>query len=301
MDKHHLNNNTPFHFSFLRDATTPGFYISDFKNCFSKYPFLISQHKFDFYSLAYFIKGEGTFHINNKSFKIKPNRIFLCPQNIAHAFRFSKTPEGVYTFVCQDFYAAEFNMIRLMYLFSYALPIANKEPIYYIDLPEKNTEIAHMFHTLLLESNSKQLHHAPIIRSYLNILILKLTDICESYNNNKSDETNAIIIKLSYLIESNYSKQTSSHFYAQSLQVSLARLNSICKNVFNMSLKKIIQQRIMIEIRKLLEETDISVAEIAFKFNFSDDSYFNKVFKSHTHLSPGKYRELHQKMKKRFL
>jgi len=67
-----------------------------------------------------------------------------------------------------------------------------------------------------------------------------------------------------------------------------------------MSLKKIIQQRIMIEIRKLLEETDISVAEIAFKFNFSDDSYFNKVFKSHTRLSPGKYRELHQKMKKRF-
>jgi AraC-like DNA-binding protein len=42
---------------------------------------------------------------------------------------------------------------------------------------------------------------------------------------------------------------------------------------------------------KLLIETDLSLSEIAGSCGFEDQSWFSKIFKSYTGLSPGKYRD----------
>jgi AraC family transcriptional regulator, transcriptional activator of pobA len=288
-----------YHFSFLRDASVPGFYITGFKDCFSKYPFLKGPHRFNFYSLIYFTHGKGSVDIDGQSFNIKPGRLFLCHMNTEHSFRFDETPEGYYTFFCNDFYSEEFSMIRLLYLFSFSLPIASRIPVRHLDFAPGDISAFSLFKIMqsecrLLRERKNNLPH--IIRSYLNILILKLTDILNSSGSKISGDINTIIIKLSHLIEANFAQQQSGEFYARSLQLTEARLNSICKKTLNTSLKKLIQERLIMEVRKTLEQTDLSVSQIAFKFNFSDDSYFNKVFKSYTRLSPGKYRDLHKKI-----
>ena len=292
-----------YHFNFLRDAVVPGFYISELNDCFSKYPFLLGTHSFDFYSLVYFTEGNGTIKIGNESYEIKQNRLFFCPRNTEHSFYFTDNVEGYYTFFCQDFYSDEFSMIRLLYLFSFSLPIANRAPVHYIEISENDKTIKLLLDTLQNECNielkdKNNLSH--IIRSYLNILILKLSDLLNNKYELVSGEANAIIIKLSHLIEDNFIQQQHGDFYAKSLGITEARLNSICKKTLDTNLKKIIQERCIMEVRKMLEQTDLSIAEIAFKFNFSDNSYFNKVFKSYTRLTPGRYRELHKRMLKRF-
>jgi transcriptional regulator GlxA family with amidase domain len=42
---------------------------------------------------------------------------------------------------------------------------------------------------------------------------------------------------------------------------------------------------------KLLLDTDLSLSEIAGSCGFEDQSWFSKIFKSYTGLSPGKYRD----------
>ena len=300
-----MHNKSPhsagtYHFNFLRDAVVHGFYISGLKDCFSKYPFLSESHQFDFYSLAFFTKGNGVVKIGSESFEIKPGRLFFFPPNTGHSFQLTEEPEGYYTFFCQDFYADEFSMIRLLYLFSFSLPIASREPVQSIDLPQKKYSIRLLFDTLYNECHAEPHTKSHIVRSYLNILILKLSDFFDNNYALNNRETNAIILQLEHLIEANFIRQPHGEFYAKLLGITEAKLNAICKRTFDMSPKKIIQERRIMEVRKMLEQTDLSVAEIAFKFNFSDNSYFNKVFKSYTQLTPGRYREIHKKMVQKF-
>lgn len=300
MNNKSIHSSGSYHFSFLKDAVVHGFYISSLKDCFSKYPFLADSHQFDFYSLAFFGKGKGTVAIEDKRLEIKPNRLFFFSPNCKHSFHFTENPQGYYTFFCQDFYADEFSMIRLLYLFSFSLPLANREPLHYIDLSPKENSIKTLFDNLFNEGHTTPYKKAPIVRSYLNILILKLTEILNSNNTSSNKETNAIILQLSHLIEANFMQQQQCEFYAKSLGITEAKINTICKKTFGTGMKKIIQERCIMEIRKMLEQTDLSIAEIAFKFNFSDNSYFNKVFKSYTRLTPGQYREIHKKLHKRY-
>jgi AraC family transcriptional regulator, transcriptional activator of pobA len=302
MDHRNPHLSCSYHFNFLRDAVVHGFYISELKNCFSKYPFLLESHQFDFYSLVLFTKGKGVVKIGNETHEIKQNKLFFFPQNTEHSFHFTEDPEGFYIFFCQDFYADEFSMIRLLYLFSFSLPIANRAPVHYIDLSPKENSIKLLFDTLFEECNTEpnaKNNLAHIVRSYLNILILKLSEFLNDNYALNSGEANAIIIQLSHLIEANFIQQQHGEFYAKSLGITEAKLNSICKKTLDTGLKKIIQERRIMEVRKMLEQTDLSISEIAFKFDFSDNSYFNKVFKSYTRLTPGRYRELHKRMFKK--
>jgi transcriptional regulator GlxA family with amidase domain len=41
---------------------------------------------------------------------------------------------------------------------------------------------------------------------------------------------------------------------------------------------------------RLLTETNMALSEIASSCGFEDQSWFSKIFKSHTRISPGKYR-----------
>jgi YesN/AraC family two-component response regulator len=54
--------------------------------------------------------------------------------------------------------------------------------------------------------------------------------------------------------------------------------------------------RLMQEARKLLLSTDLSVSEISYKLNYDDNSYFNKVFKKETGLTPKRFRDIHKKL-----
>jgi AraC-like DNA-binding protein len=136
---------------------------------------------------------------------------------------------------------------------------------------------------------------AQIIRSLLNIMLLKLS---EQYNTlySKSNNGDSLIIhELSHLVDSYFIKEHHIGFYTTAFNVSDKHLNDICKRNFNCGLKKILADRLMQEARKLLLSSELSVSQISYKLNFEDNSYFNKVFKKETGLTPKRFRTLHKK------
>jgi AraC family transcriptional regulator, transcriptional activator of pobA len=54
----------------------------------------------------------------------------------------------------------------------------------------------------------------------------------------------------------------------------------------------LINQMVILEIKVLLMQTNLSISEIAFKMNFSDVSYFSKFFSKHTHTNPSAFRKM---------
>ena len=56
------------------------------------------------------------------------------------------------------------------------------------------------------------------------------------------------------------------------------------------SAKEFIDRSVLLEIKMLLQSTDLSVQEIAYRLHFPDQSYLGRYFKKHTGESPTEYR-----------
>jgi AraC-like DNA-binding protein len=207
--------------------------------------------------------------------------------------------EGHVIFFCQDFYVEEFSFLRLLNLFSCTSkltgevcnPLFNPEGKDFNSLFNIVSLIDSEYDNFTLTNNS-----ATIIRSLLNIMLLRLTEISNLRSENKSDSDTVLVHELSRLVDAYFIKEHNVNFYTSAFNISEKHLNDICNKHFNCGLKKILKDRLMQEARKLILSSELSVSEISYKLNFEDNSYFTKVFKQETGITPKKFRELHKKL-----
>ena len=82
--------------------------------------------------------------------------------------------------------------------------------------------------------------------------------------------------------------------YAQALNVPRDRLNAVVRRAIGRTPHAHIQARLMDETKTLLLQSDLQVAEVAYRLGFSDAAYFNRFFQRHEDVSPGKYRRVHR-------
>ena len=78
-------------------------------------------------------------------------------------------------------------------------------------------------------------------------------------------------------------------FYADKLCISTKYLTGICKAVTGDSAKKIIDDFAILEIKVLLQSTELTVQEIADRLVFPDQSYLGRYFKRHEGMSLKEY------------
>lgn len=79
-------------------------------------------------------------------------------------------------------------------------------------------------------------------------------------------------------------------YYADKLCISTRYLSTIVRNIAHSSPKEFIDRSVLLEIKMLLQSTDLSVQEIAYRLHFPDQSYLGRYFKKHTGESPTEYR-----------
>lgn len=276
-----------------------GIYFSSFERLIEHYPFLRKGHTHDFYSLLFFKSGNGIVKVNNNSFEVRPDSVCLISPCQIHSFEFTESMTGQVIFFCQDYYVEEFSFLRLLNLFSCTSKLTGEicNPVFNLEEKDFNrlsgivSSIESEYESFTLTNNS-----ATIMRSLLNILLLRLTELSNLRSENITDSDTVLVHELSRLVDAYFIKEHNVNFYTSAFNISEKHLNDICNKHFNCGLKKILKDRLMQEARKLILSSELSVSEISYKLNFEDNSYFNKVFKQETGITPKKFRELHKKL-----
>ena len=93
------------------------------------------------------------------------------------------------------------------------------------------------------------------------------------------------------LLEDHFTVNRSTQFYAGKLNLSLSTFGRKIKRQLGKSPSTLIQDRVILESKKQLHLTYLSVKEIATKLGFDDEHYFSRYFKKHVGISPSKFRE----------
>ena len=294
----HSNIETPLlHFSFLKDIKVHGIYFSSITRFLNQYPVTKKEHYHDFYIILHITSGEGSLKTCQETYDVKQNSICLIAPCQVHSLEGLEKTEGSLFFFCQDYYVEEFSFIRLLNLFSYTHGGERQRYSPCLGLSE-NGNIPAILNAIQgeYEAYAPEKNSAAIMRSQLNILLLRLSDLFSERSGKSDNNDSHIIHELSHLVESYFIKEHQISFYATAFNISEKHMNEICNRHFNCGLKKILQDRLLQESRKLLLYSELSVAEIAYKLNYEDNSYFNKVFKNSTGITPKKFRELHKKL-----
>jgi AraC-like DNA-binding protein len=107
---------------------------------------------------------------------------------------------------------------------------------------------------------------------------------------------NRIVRQFKSLIDENFVNSTQVTQYADMLYVTPGHLNDLIKTVTGKTAKQIIDERRILEAKRLLFWGEHSVKEIAGRLNFEDDAYFNRFFKKHTGNTPALFqRQIREK------
>ncbi|MDU0070753.1 MULTISPECIES: helix-turn-helix domain-containing protein [Bacillus] len=121
------------------------------------------------------------------------------------------------------------------------------------------------------------------VQQYLYELIDKVL------TNKMIDQSKPIRICKNYVFKHIYEK-ISIEDLAQTIHLNPIYLSQLFKKETGLSLGKYIQKEKIKEAKKLLVQSDASIAEISSLLHFSDQSYFANAFKKHTGLTPSQYR-----------
>ncbi|WP_439182898.1 helix-turn-helix domain-containing protein [Carboxylicivirga taeanensis] len=128
----------------------------------------------------------------------------------------------------------------------------------------------------------------------LKLFIINISGACSLSNLNPEYEagSNRLIRDFKKLIEEKYRAEHKVQFFAEQLAVSADYLNRYVKSKTGKSAKEYIQDKLIIEAKRLLLFTDLTSKELAFNLGFEEPSHFNAFFKKNTAHSPIAFRQM---------
>ncbi len=147
------------------------------------------------------------------------------------------------------------------------------------------------------EANSRQPSARAMVEAYLRIILVELyraeqdrTDTTQGLS-----PSNRLFTDFGALVEAHFRERWTVNDYARALGVSRDRLGDICRRIRGCGPKEVVDRRVALEARLLLEGASSSIQQVAGLLGFSSAAQFNQFFARMVGNSPGAYRKLFHK------
>lgn len=118
---------------------------------------------------------------------------------------------------------------------------------------------------------------------------------CKSYMGNYTRKTkgtaHGIINRFWWLLVDNCRQEHEVRFYADKLNITTHYLAKITQKTMNHSPKECIDKQIIMELKQMLKNPELTIKEIADLFGFESASYLISYFRRHTGTTPGEFRK----------
>jgi AraC-like DNA-binding protein len=248
---------------------------------------ILKPHRHSGYAINLLLEGEVEYFADFKKHTvIAPALMFLSPEQVYQNVCGSQYKK-VYVSFTKDFLVNEVQGVLSCweYMFSQEVILVKDEAT----LEELQTYV----HLMQREFNSTRPQKNLVLRNLLNAFIICAARLmsCKTGIVQMDSSQNKIVRQFKTLIDENYLHRTQVAQYADMLYVTPGHLNDLIKSLTGKTAKQIIDEKRIIEAKRLLFWGEHSVKEIAGHLNFDDDAYFNRFFKKHTGQTPALFQK----------
>lgn len=236
------------------------------------------------YCFFYIIQGEALIKIGDELTLFKANECVIIPEGQFFSVRYYNDCIGFLGGFHPDFLISDTtgnNPLR-SFLFLNRWSGHNKVQFDAEHAPYIET----IFKRLYTESQNNS--NKPILKTYLTTLLVEINNV---YNPNnfqptKQDASSITCEHFIKLVFDNPNAAISIAEYADKLHLSTVYLQKTVKRITNKTPLAWINEAVILEAKTLLSHTDLSVGEIAERVGILDASYFSRLFKKQTGISP---------------
>ncbi len=152
--------------------------------------------------------------------------------------------------------------------------------------------------TLLLELyQSPEQYGQPVLQSMLKTCLGIFTSLFEREISERAVQSrpSAITSQFRKLLSQHFKTVKSPSEYAAMLNITSSYLNEVVKETSGQPVSHWIQNEVMMEAKRLLYYTDLSIKEIAFGLGYDDHTYFSRLFRKVSGKSAGQFRDEYRK------
>ncbi len=252
---------------------------------------LTTPHRAEFYQILWFQKGNPTHKVDFVGIDVVPNSVVFVNKNSVQQFDDKIPFDGKVLLFTANFFCKEESDIAFLkssILFNDLFSIPK------VDIPLITNLFEGLFNAIQHESSRpKDDYQADVLRNYLrNILLISERERrTQDFTEVKKGADLDLVMQFKELLENQFNHEKSVVSYANQMHITKKRLNAATSKILGLTPKKIIDDRIMLEAKRLLAHTRESVKEISFSLGFDEPTNFVKYFRKHHLSTPLEFRE----------
>jgi AraC family transcriptional activator of pobA len=252
---------------------------------------LTTTHRTDFYHIIWFQQGSPTHLVDFKPIKIKSNTLLFLNKDIVQRFDDKSKFGGKAILFTDSFFCkteADHKFLRNSILFNDLFSVsqiqAQKQSKLFSDLLQQMTDELQG-----IKDNSQ----ADILQNLLHNFLLhsERERRKQNFTEIKKGADLDYVMLFKDLLETDYKNQKQVNYYAKQIIITEKRLNQATTKILGKSPKELIDDRVLLEAKRILAHTTESVKEIAYHLGFEEPTNFIKYFKKHSTLTPSEFRE----------
>ena len=267
------------------------FYLGDMGKIFDKAGGKADvPHRHDYYTVLFIDHAQGDHIIDYQGYSFEKKEVHFVSPGQVHQVLAKSRPEGwVFTF-SRDFLAE--NNIPESFITNINLfkPFGDAPPL------QLDDETFDRLMRIVQEMESCM----PLELTYRHRALGALLQLFLIYTSNSTmmdsvqlDEDNAgvcILRDFKKMVEHKFRDWHKVSQYADKVHISAKHLSATVKQITGKSAKEIILDRLVLESKRLLLHTELSMKEIAYQIGFEEPLHFSGFFKKHVGIAPSKFR-----------
>ena len=237
-------------------------------------------------SILWFQDNQSELKIDGKSKRFYKNEILFLTEfhkveinriGVIQFIRFNRS------FFCIIDHDSEIGCKGVLFFGSYNIPV--------IKIPKSDLRKFESFWKMfLLELEEQDSFQIEMIRTMLKRYVILCTRIYKDQNNLIHEEETSLIREFNFLVEQHFRDKYKVADYASLLNRSPKTLSNIFQKYSSKSPLQFIQNRKILESKRLLGYSDLQIQEIGYQIGYDDVQSFSRFFKKQTGYSPLSYR-----------
>ncbi|MCX8526353.1 AraC family transcriptional regulator [Chryseobacterium formosus] len=229
----------------------------------------------DNYHLFFILEqGSGIFEVDFKQYTIiSPSLIYIQPYQVHRGISFK---DGYFTVVLISDENLNAEYLDLLKKMAPADPLMLETKLF--DVLSDAIAVC-----IKMKDLERKLYHS-ILKNSCNALIgLIISEFLKnSVQTDPQTRSEVIMSNFKFLLDEKFAAEKNPRYYAERLNISTAYLNECTKKATGNTVSYHIQERIMLEAKRLLFHSSKSVKEIAHYLGYEDHSYFSRLFNNLT-------------------
>ncbi len=258
-----------------------GIFVEAFEQCVSVRHKRMEVHRHDYVEL-FLLQGQGSVLIDFENSPLSGRSLVAVGPGRVHAWQANKMT-GLYIAFTQEFFDGTAPPPST--LFDYPFMFGGELSSVIHLKSNQGAQAEGLFRDINCEFEKHEKLAVEMMRHQLRLLMVHLSRLYAATSPAPFAAV-SLVRRFRQAVERSFRASTSVRDYAQALGVTTSHLNESLRLETGLTARELIRARLLLEAKRLLLHSELTMAEIGYEVGFEDPSYFSRFIRRELKTSP---------------